>query len=227
MIEVTRAFDGVAARPRSPNVAERRHQDARRAGMPAPPKFCRRLSVSNSGSPGLQNIQPTPSGAVVEVAMSHYRVAGLSRFLKLGECVSFDVGDASRSARSSASTRLGHAQAVRRALRRRHRRQAFRAETLSLSPHEPGKARVIDALGAPIDSARRSSRASSVDAPDAAPPPAMRRARVKAPLRSGVRVIDFFTPLCAGQRIGIFAGSGVGKSSLLAMLHGRRPSTRS
>ncbi len=33
-----------------------------------------------------------------------------------------------------------------------------------------------------------------------------------------MRVIDFFTPLCAGQRIGIFAGSGIGKSTLLAML---------
>jgi ATP synthase alpha/beta family, nucleotide-binding domain len=35
---------------------------------------------------------------------------------------------------------------------------------------------------------------------------------------SGIRVIDLFTPLCAGQRIGVFAGSGVGKSSLLGML---------
>ena len=33
------------------------------------------------------------SGAIVEVSMSHYRVAGLSRFLKLGECVGVDVGD--------------------------------------------------------------------------------------------------------------------------------------
>ena len=33
-----------------------------------------------------------------------------------------------------------------------------------------------------------------------------------------MRVIDLFTPLCVGQRIGVFAGSGVGKSSLLAML---------
>ena len=35
-----------------------------------------------------------------------------------------------------------------------------------------------------------------------------------------MRVIDIFTPLCFGQRLGIFAGSGVGKSTLLAMLAG-------
>ena len=43
---------------------------------------------------GLRNLQATRvSGVVTEVAMSHYRVTGLSRFLKLGECVSVDVGD--------------------------------------------------------------------------------------------------------------------------------------
>ncbi|TXM69311.1 flagellum-specific ATP synthase FliI [Methylobacterium sp. WL69] len=46
------------------------------------------------------------------------------------------------------------------------------------------------------------------------------RPRVEAPLRTGVRALDLFTPLCLGQRIGIFAGSGVGKSTLLAMLAG-------
>jgi flagellum-specific ATP synthase len=46
----------------------------------------------------------------------------------------------------------------------------------------------------------------------------MKRARVHKPLRTGVRVIDLFAPICAGQRVGIFAGSGVGKSTLLAML---------
>src|SRR5580658_1201105 len=45
-----------------------------------------------------------------------------------------------------------------------------------------------------------------------------RPARVREPIRTGIRVIDLFTPLCAGQRIGVFSGSGVGKSSLLAML---------
>ena len=56
----------------------------------------------------------------------------------------------------------------------------------------------------------------------------MRRQRVAQPVKTGVRVIDLFTPLCAGQRIGIFAGSGVGKSTLLAMLaRARRASTPS
>lgn len=53
---------------------------------------------------------------------------------------------------------------------------------------------------------------------DADPPEPMQRQRIKAPARTGVRVVDLFTPLCVGQRIGIFAGSGIGKSTLLAML---------
>jgi flagellum-specific ATP synthase len=46
----------------------------------------------------------------------------------------------------------------------------------------------------------------------------MQRARVGEWVHTGVRAIDVFTPLATGQRIGVFAGSGVGKSSLLAML---------
>ena len=47
---------------------------------------------------------------------------------------------------------------------------------------------------------------------------AANRSRVRTPLRTGVRVVDLFSPLCLGQRIGVFAGSGVGKTTLLAML---------
>jgi flagellum-specific ATP synthase len=55
---------------------------------------------------------------------------------------------------------------------------------------------------------------------DNAPPSAMTRRLVKTAVKTGIRVIDIFTPLCSGQRIGIFSGSGVGKSTLLAMLSG-------
>lgn len=46
----------------------------------------------------------------------------------------------------------------------------------------------------------------------------MTRKRVETGFKTGVRAIDIFSPLCLGQRLGIFAGSGVGKSTLLSML---------
>ena len=82
----------------------------------------------------------------------------------------------------------------------------------------PGKGRVVDALGRPIDGAGELTCGDSPAPLEAAPPAPLARARVHAPLRTGVRVVDLFTPLCLGQRVGVFAGSGVGKSSLLAML---------
>ena len=77
---------------------------------------------------------------------------------------------------------------------------------------------MIDALGRPIDDGGALQPGERAMPLDAEPPPALRRARVREPIKTGIRVIDLFTPLCAGQRIGVFAGSGVGKSSLLAML---------
>jgi flagellum-specific ATP synthase len=52
----------------------------------------------------------------------------------------------------------------------------------------------------------------------AAPPPPMERPRITRPLPTGIRAIDGFTTLGRGQRVGLFSGSGVGKSILLGMI---------
>nr|WP_274636009.1 FliI/YscN family ATPase [Microbacterium bovistercoris] len=76
--------------------------------------------------------------------------------------------------------------------------------------------RVVDGLGRPIDGR------GPVTAPrvglDHEPPSVMGRDRIAAPLPLGVRAIDTLTTIGQGQRVGLFAGSGVGKSSLLSMI---------
>ncbi|GAB2476639.1 FliI/YscN family ATPase [Jatrophihabitans fulvus] len=77
--------------------------------------------------------------------------------------------------------------------------------------------RVLDGLGRPLDGSRLPRGMATVGL-ESTPPSAMDRARVDTALPTGVRAIDTLTPVGRGQRLGIFAGSGVGKSSLLSML---------
>ncbi|GAA3318751.1 FliI/YscN family ATPase [Arthrobacter ramosus] len=77
--------------------------------------------------------------------------------------------------------------------------------------------RVLDGLGRPIDG-KGPLPASPMVPLDNETPSAMHRARVDTPLQTGVRVLDTMATLGRGQRMGLFAGSGVGKSSLLSMI---------
>lgn len=77
--------------------------------------------------------------------------------------------------------------------------------------------RVLDGLGRPLDGLPLPLGLERVGI-DHTPPDALTRARVDTPLPLGVRAIDTLTPVGQGQRMGIFAGSGVGKSSLLSMI---------
>lgn len=157
-------------------------------------------------------------GTVTEVTPAYCRVSGLSQFVKLGECVSLEgerpqLGEVVRIDEHGATIKafdpvfdvgLGTL--------------AWKHGFVSIRPHVSWKGRILNALGFPIDDRgvlQQGDRAISVERE---PPAPMRRQRVKAPIKTGVRIIDLFTPLCAGQRVGIFAGSGIGKSTLLGML---------
>jgi flagellum-specific ATP synthase len=89
--------------------------------------------------------------------------------------------------------------------------------SLQVPVGEALKGRVIDALGQPLDDK------GPVEANDAInlhmpPPHPLKRQRIHDAFRTGIKAIDTFTPCGRGQRLGIFAGSGVGKSTLLGMI---------
>jgi flagellum-specific ATP synthase len=77
--------------------------------------------------------------------------------------------------------------------------------------------RCLDGLGRPIDG--RGPLRELVRRPLSPDPiPPTRRRRIAEPLRTGVRALDLFTTLGQGQRLGLFAGPGVGKSTLLGLI---------
>ncbi len=94
-------------------------------------------------------------------------------------------------------------------------------EALGVTPEvETGPAlmgRVLDALGHPIDGGRAPRTAHSVplDGPVCTP---LDRLPIRRPLGTGIRAIDGLLTVGRGQRVGIFGGSGVGKSTLIGMM---------
>ena len=77
--------------------------------------------------------------------------------------------------------------------------------------------RTLDGLGRPLDDfgPMGTGRSRPVEAP---PPDPLERPRIRDRVTLGVRALDALVPCGRGQRLGIFAGSGVGKSSLLGMI---------
>jgi flagellum-specific ATP synthase len=88
----------------------------------------------------------------------------------------------------------------------------------SVRPTKAWLGRIVDAFGEPIDGKGPLPQGLAAYPLRAAPPPAHVRDRVGERLDLGVRAMNVFTTCCRGQRLGVFAGSGVGKSVLLSML---------
>lgn len=158
-------------------------------------------------------------GHIDEVSPSHYRVRGISARARLGDIV--DHRSAS-GARSGEIVRIGPEDVLVAPYERNPDAGIgdpvfLRTERVA-APHASWRGRVIDAMARPVDG--KGMLIHGVAADPTPVPSAMSRQRVETGFATGVRVIDIFTPICFGQRLGIFAGSGVGKSTLLAMLAG-------
>ena len=161
----------------------------------------------------------THGGHVQTIAAGNYTVSGLSRHVRLGEFVAH---------KSATGVHLGEVVRVEQ-------------ETVVVCPIEPGEpigihdtvirkgafrvaptaswcGRTINALGEPIDGLGALPQGEDRRSISNTAPPSMTRKRIEKGFSTGVRAIDIFAPLCLGQRLGIFAGSGVGKSTLLSML---------
>ena len=163
----------------------------------------------------------SPRGTVAAVLPAGIAVEGLSHWLKLGSLVEIAGHEA-----------IEYAEVVR--LERDHvlckpfeartaiglGDRAYPARDQLYYPSSGWKGRIIDALGRPADGKGPLAAGDRAVKLAAATPDAMTRQMVGRPVTTGIRVIDAFTPLCLGQRIGIFAGSGVGKSTLLSMMAG-------
>jgi len=158
-------------------------------------------------------------GIVSDVSRAVYVVRGLSQSVSLGDMVVIDCrenivhGEVIHINEDNALVKP-YDETIIPALNA----SVFPGGPLLVTPDSSWRGRVVNALGKAIDNrgpllpGARSMMVETVALP------ALQRGRVGKGLATGINVIDIFTPLCFGQRIGIFAGSGVGKSTLLAMM---------
>jgi flagellum-specific ATP synthase len=97
-------------------------------------------------------------------------------------------------------------------------RAVFESHDGAVYPSDAWLGRVVNANGAAIDGKGPLPRGSLAYPLRQVPIPAHDRARVGGPLDLGVRALNTFATICEGQRMGIFAASGVGKSVLMSMM---------
>ncbi|MFW5680330.1 MAG: FliI/YscN family ATPase [Pseudomonadota bacterium] len=173
----------------------------------------------------LATLQPWQvSGRIVAARASSLRCAGLGGLAAVGDTCRIDRG------------RPGHGLLAEVA--------AFQGDTTILLPYgEPQNVslgarvtlapslgvvrptaawlgRVLDPLARPLDDGPPPPTGPTPRSLYAHPPSATRRQPLGPRMRLGVRALDLFVPCKRGQRLGIFAGSGVGKSTLLSMIAG-------
>ncbi len=157
-----------------------------------------------------------PVGQITQISGGTLRISGLAREARVGDRVQVigagATGEVVRSAPDGLDaimegTTDGLGLGARVAL----------SERPAFAPHDGWIGRVVDPDGIPLDG--RPLLAGTMARPlSPPPPPAGTRREIGGRISTGFAVLDTILPIVRGQRIGLFAGSGVGKSTLLSSL---------
>jgi flagellum-specific ATP synthase len=160
---------------------------------------------------------PLRLGRVTELIGLHLRVTGLPA--AVGDLLDIDAGGRSVLAEVAAGDAdglvclpLGDTHGLTTGALARHT-----GGPLQIHIGDTLRGRVLDGLGRPVDGGPSLDHLPRVSVDNRAPG-ALSRPRITDQLGLGVRVLDTLVPVGRGQRIGVMAGSGVGKSSLLSMI---------
>lgn len=164
----------------------------------------------------LRAIQPSRHvGTVAALGRDHVVVSGLGHVAALGDRVQLGdslMGEVLRIDTGGCMVMAeGSCDGLRLGLSVTHLGPA------SIAPHDGWLGRVIDPDGKPMDG-RPLFPGPLAYARDSAPPPPSERRGLGPRLSTGLAVFDTILPIVRGQRVGLFAGSGVGKSRLIATL---------
>ena len=158
-------------------------------------------------------------GRVVSLTPAALEVAGLTHQARIGDQIAIGA----RGGRALGGEIVAISERCARAMTYQPLDGAAMGDAVTLlgaaeaHPSEAWAGRIVDAFGAPLDG--RPLRCGPAAAPLRRDPPAAVTRKTLGPrLATGLRVFDTMLPIARGQRIGVFAGSGVGKSTLLADL---------
>jgi flagellum-specific ATP synthase len=165
-------------------------------------------------------LAPRHFGVVTAVDGQKVQIAGLSRLVRLGDRLTI-----SRKNRRPLIVEtlgvdrkkiVGYAFETTSGIKAGDRAE-LTPRVANARPCEGWLGQILNWRGETLDGSATSQGARSIPTNTVAPPAALRRP-VGSRLATGMAAFDTFLPICRGQRIGVFAGSGVGKSSLLTEL---------
>lgn len=179
------------------------------------------LSRLSDTRAALARIAPgSATGEVVSILGLALGVGGLSGHAAVGDRIQMRARDGRRLAAEVVGLSAGKVSAMAfnplDGLRGGDSASLLRGGA-ALSVSRSWLGRVVDPLGAPLDGLGALPPGESRPV-RASPPPAALRCRLGPRMDLGIRALNLFATCRQGQRLGLFAGSGVGKSTLLAML---------